>query len=143
MKKVLLMLVAVMFMSASVAQAHCGTCGVGDKGSAKGAMKEAAEDWADKKLKKMTSKLGLTEEQASQLKSLMMEKKEQKAEVKAEMHDRLDAIQKDYDSKVEALLDDEQVKKYQDMMGHDKHGHDHGHDHGKHKGSMKGSKKGS
>jgi len=84
--------------------------------SAEGSKGSTSENWMEKKMEKMTTTLGLSEEQAAQVKALIEAKVEKKK-----------AIKEEYTASVKALLSDEQKVKYDEMKA------------SYHKGSMKGS----
>jgi len=69
MKKTAFLLTATVLLSTTLAMAHCGMCGLGKSG-------EISDNWVEKKVANMTENLGLSEDQAAQVKALMTEKME-------------------------------------------------------------------
>lgn len=122
-RKIVTVLVGMMLVTGGTAYAHCGACGVGDEAEAK-EMKMDKKKMA-KHMDKWHHKLGLSEDQAAKM----------DAAKKTKM-DKIAAAEKEYMTTLKSILNEEQMSKYQKMMG------DH---HGKKKGSDKGhgSKKGS
>ena len=118
---------------AGMLYAHCGMCSLSKEDG----------DWVEKKVQKMTENLGLSQEQAAQMRVLMNEKMEKKKAIQSEKSDALEAVKEEYSAKIKALLTDEQKVKYEVMMkgraanGMKGSGHDHEHK-GSH-GEMKGS----
>ena len=133
MKKTTLLLITVFLLATTPAFAHCGTCGIGEGKGSKGS---GSEDWVQKKTEKMTEKLGLSEEQAADLKSLLEAKKAAKMKMKEDFRSGLDAILTDEQkAKKEAMMKEKGSKKGSDkgeMKGSD-------HDHEEERGSKKGS----
>lgn len=146
MKRIFMFLIAALFLAAGTSYAGCGVCETG-KGSKSG-------DMVEKKMGKMTEALGLTDEQASEVKALMSEKMAKKEAVRAEAHEKKYAIHEEYSGKIRALLNEEQQVKFDAMKAKkgsqkgsgkkEKKGSSHeGHDHGKHDHGGDGEKKGS
>lgn len=106
MRKLILSLL-LLSLSALPAFAHCGMCGVGDK--------KDAGSMADKKVEAMTAELGLSEEQATQLKAIMNEKMEKKSALHEKQTAEMDAVKEEYKSKLKSVLTEEQLKQYESM----------------------------
>ena len=133
---VMLAVLMVSFLTATIAQAHCGKCGMGDKG----------DDYVTKKVEKLTAELGLDEGQAKEVEGIIKDKMAKKKAIKEEKQAKMDALGAEYKTKMKAVLNDDQNVKFDAMMaeweqdnkkGSDKgSSHEHkGSDH-EHKGSM-------
>ena len=105
MKRVALLTVALLFATTMV-YAHCGMCKL-DKG-------KKSEDWAQKKMEKMTERLSLTEEQVAQIEPLVKEKIEKKKAVMEEARTKKEAIKEEYSAKIKALLNAEQQQELEE-----------------------------
>lgn len=125
MKKIVFLTLLIAGFSANAAFAHCGTCGIGGE---KGSMHDKMHD----KNQKMAEQLGLSEEQAKQVDTLMQEKMKKKKAFRSESKEKIDAIKEEYDAKLKKILTPEQYKKHQTMYENMKESH---------KGSHKGSDK--
>ena len=121
MKKIACILATAFLLSATLVMVQSGMVSAeGDKGS-------TSENWMKKKLEKMTTTLGLSEDQAAQIETLMNEKMEAKKAITDNKGEEMSALREKYSADVKALLDDEQKAKYDEMKAE------------YHKGSMKGS----
>lgn len=88
----------------------------------------------EKKMQKLTKKLGLSEEQQAKVKPIL----EQKHQKMQELHNQMKQVRKDAQAQIEAQLTPEQVDKYKHMRekykqgkkkGKGKHGKKHKKDH--------------
>ena len=127
MKRVALLTMALVFAT-TMAYVHCGFC-QSDKG-------KKSEDWAQKKIERMTERLSLTEEQVSQVEVVIKEKGEKKKVVREDARIKMESIKEECSVEIKALLDDDQKVKYdewkkerEEMKGE---GHGYGYRH-KHK----------
>ena len=94
------------------------------------------EKIVEKKVEKMTKNLGLSAEQAGQLKALMQEKMAKRNAIHEEMKAKMDAIRDEFEIKLKTILTPEQLKKHEakrKKMG-GRHGRKHHGEHGE-KGS--------
>ncbi|MBN1870406.1 MAG: hypothetical protein JW847_07530 [Candidatus Omnitrophica bacterium] len=103
MKRVILLTVALLF-AATMAYAECSNC--------KGAKAKMNEGSVQEKAAKMTERLGLTQEQADEVKALITEKAEKKKAVMEECRAKKESIAEEYSAKIKALLTDDQKVKY-------------------------------
>lgn len=118
MKKIIITLCGVILMGTGTILAHCGKCDVSEKGSEMSAM-------VDKKLDMMTKKLELSKDQQVKMKAALEKKMKAKGEIKAEMHDKMEAIRADYQQEVKGFLTEKQVMKMEEMKEEkDMHGHE-------------------
>ena len=117
MKKAIYLAIAVFLVSTFPAMVH----------ACPGMDSMPIEERVTKKMKMLTSKLGLTVEQAAQIKVLVTEKLTKKKAIWDKKIAEIKVVKEEYSTKVKALLDDEQKVKYDEMKA------------GYHKGSMKGS----
>ena len=126
MKRVALLTAALVF-AATMAHVNYGFCQP-DKG-------KKSEDLVQKRIEKMTERLGLTEEQVGQVEVLMKEKLEKKKAVKEELRAKVKSLREEYSVKIEALLDDDQKVKHDEWkkemkeMKREGQGYRHGHKH--------------
>ena len=121
MKKAIYLAVAVLLMSTVSTMVYaCG--GMGSM---------SIEEKTEKKMKMLTNKLELTEEQAVQIKVLVTEKLTKKKAIWEAKMAEIKAVKEEYSAKIQVVLTDEQKVKYEEMKKE------------WHKGSMKGSMKGS
>lgn len=121
MKKVILA-VTMILLGSTYVFAHCGTCPLSAEKGSKGSH---SEDWMQKKMEKMTTGLGLSAEQASQVEALMKTKMEKKKAVKEEKKRKMEAIKEEFHANMKTVLNPEQLEKFEQMR--------------QEKGSMKGS----
>ncbi len=127
MKKVLITTTLATFVSVTLVFAFCGMCGIVEANeSMKGFKGSMKENWAEKKVEMMTEKLGLSEEQATQLKAIMDQKMEKKKAIWAEKKEKMDALREEYKTNLKGILTEKQMEKYEAMK--------------EEKGSAKGSK---
>ena len=142
MKKIVYLIAAMFLLNAAPALANCGMCPLGAKGA-------TTEEYVEKKMEKLTSELGLSEEQAGKVKGILTDKMEKKKAAKAEKREKMDAISAEFSDKVNAVLDDEQKVKFEAIKAEWKKGstkgsgHDHKGSGSEHKGSGTEEKKGS
>jgi len=83
MKKIVCFLTAAFFLSIILVMVQSGVV------SAEGDRESTSENWMEKKMEKMTTRLGLSDDQVTQIEALMIEKKEKKK-----------AVMEDYSAKV-------------------------------------------
>ncbi|KAB2918291.1 MAG: hypothetical protein F9K23_03865 [Bacteroidetes bacterium] len=105
MKKILVFTIAALFAVSGMAQEK-------KKG-------RSAEQRAEKITNKMKEKLNLTDEQVVKIKAINLEAAQQKdtlkAEAKAERKEKVKAIETDRDTKIKAVLTEEQKAEYEKM----------------------------
>lgn len=107
MKKVLGILLAVLFLAAGNAFAHCGKCGMGD---------EAEMDLsaiAEKKAGEMAKNLSLDDEQKNKIAPMIIEKMQRKRSLMEAKDKALDDIHANYEAKLKEVLNEEQFKKWE------------------------------
>lgn len=112
MKKVLLLAAAILALNVVPAMAHCGACGASE---AKGSMKMDKSAKLDAKVAEVTEALGLSEEQAGKMKTLIADKWEKKAAIKAEKHDKMHALKDEFKASAAEILDEGQMAKMEEM----------------------------
>ncbi len=100
-----------LILSASIASAHCGVCGVGeakgsDKGSAKGSMKTDMKE----KMNKMYEGLNLTDDQKAKI-----------AVLKETKHKAIQAAKDEFKAGLKEILTEEQLAAFE--MMHSNHQH--------------------
>ena len=124
MKK-LILLTAVIFMLTAASGFAGEEKGHHEKGAKKG-------ETAEKRIEKMTKDLGLSAEQAAQLKAIMATKMEKKKAIHEEIEKRMEAIHEEYNTSLKSILTPEQLKKYEarkeekkEMFEHKRHNHMH------------------
>lgn len=125
MNKKIFILTAILILNSVPAFANCGMCPVDGKAG------KAGGDWAEQKAVSMAETLDLNEEQASQLKTILTEKKEKKNAAMENMHAQMQTIQDEYAALLKAILTPEQQQKL-DALHEDKEsmkGHGHGSQH--------------
>jgi len=133
MKKMILMIVLGLILTASPVFAHCGMCGVDGKKGDKKARVHTGE--VDGKVKKMTKTLGLSEEQSQKVKAIIEAKMEKKKAVHEEMESKMNAIRDEFKASMKEVLTPEQMEKFEDMpmkgkkKGDRKHSKSDGHSH--------------
>ncbi len=118
MKRILWMSLVVFFAVAGSAQAHCGTCGVGDEnpGMGKKIGKEMdMEKIVSEKIEKMTAELTLTPEQQEQVKQILQEKMERKRQIMEEKRAAMETLHEEVQAKMKATLTEEQIKKWDEL----------------------------
>lgn len=116
MNKVLASLFVALFLTAASAQAHCGSCGVGDAPKAEGASK--ADDMGamvSAKVEKLTKELSLNDEQKGKVEAIIKEKMEKKHQIMEEKHKAMDALHEEFKTKLSGVLTPEQVTKWESM----------------------------
>lgn len=105
MKKIVVFTIAALFAVSGMAQEK-------KKG-------RSAEQRAEKITNKMKEKLNLTDEQVVKIKAINLEAAQQKdtlkAEAKAERKEKVKAIETDRDTKIKAVLTEEQKAEYEKM----------------------------
>lgn len=107
MKRILWLVLVVLFLTAGNLYAHCGKCGVGDE-----AVENAAAQ-VDEKVAKLTEDLGLDDEQKARLKVIIQEKMDKKQQIMADKHKAMDALHEDFQAKLKEVLTAEQFKKWE------------------------------
>jgi len=107
MKRVLWMVLAVLFLTAGNLYAHCGKCGVGD------AVAENAAAEVDEKVAKLTKDLGLDDAQQVKLKVIIQEKVDKKHQIMDDKHKAMDAVHQDFQAKLKDVLTAEQLTKWE------------------------------
>jgi len=117
MKKVIYLAIAVFLLSTIPAMVY----------ACPGMDSMSIEEKTEKKMVKLTDKLGLTEEQAAQIKVLVTEKLTKKKAIWDAKIAEIKVVKEEYSAKIQAVLTDEQKTKYDEMKKEWK------------KGSMKGS----
>ena len=127
MKKLAFLLSVIFLMSTAPAFAHCGMCGIGE---AKGEMAgEMTGDMADKKVEKMKEELGLSDEQAAQVKALVEKKIAAKQKAQDDFKAGLDAILTDEQKAKKMEMKEEHMEKGSKGSKGSHHDHGDGHEH--------------
>lgn len=106
----LLTLIVGLVLCSSNAFAHCGTCGVGDKGG-----HEHAQEKLKERGDEFSNKLNLTPEQKEQMKALREEKREKMKAMHEEMKKQKEALYVEHKAKVATILSPEQMQQWEKM----------------------------
>jgi len=105
MKKLLVLVVTLIYLGPGLAFAHCGTCAASEKIEAK------RQKYHEKKMKKITKMLGLSEEQVEKFKAAMKNKHDQKKVIKDEMRQKMEVVYTAFKAEISGFLSPPQVKK--------------------------------
>jgi hypothetical protein len=109
MKRVLGMVLAVLFLTAGNLYAHCGTCGIGEPSA------KSSEAMAGEKSDKLAVDLGLNDEQKAKVKAIIQEKLDKKQQLMDDKHKAMDALHEEHKAKLKEVLTEEQMKKWEEM----------------------------
>lgn len=109
MNKQLILITAILMVTAGPVFACCGFCDLSKKGS-------NHDEWKKAKIEKMTTELGLSADQVTQVEALLSDKIEKKKAVWDEAKKEKAAIREEYKTKLKSILTAEQLEKHTAMM---------------------------